>query len=90
MAAPHLMPGANVVKVELANPDALAKAPLTLVYRYREAPRWEGPVKTFQQEVKKSGDTFRAELPTTEKLPQMRDMTLRYGKLAWRPEQVKD
>src|SRR5262249_25056811 len=85
MAAPHLMPGTNVIKVEVANEEGLTQAPLALIYRYREAPQWDGPVKTIEQQVKKSGETFRVELPQTETLPQMRALPLRYGKLAWNP-----
>ncbi|HEY7423813.1 MAG TPA: hypothetical protein VH682_06160 [Gemmataceae bacterium] len=86
MAAPHLMSGANVVKVEVANEEALQKAPLTLIYRYREAPKWQGDVKSVQHTVRKNGETFRVETAQSEKLPQMRDLTLRYGKLAWNPD----
>jgi hypothetical protein len=83
MAAPHLMPGSNHVTVEVANEEALKAAPLTLVYRYREAPQWTGPVVEVKRRIEKNGDNFVAELPVTEKLPQMRDLTLRYGELAW-------
>src|SRR5207249_596551 len=83
MAAPHLMPGANVVTVAVADDKALQDAPLVVIYRYRDAAKWDGPVKALEHRVTKSGETFRVELPQTEKLPQMRDLTLRYGKLAW-------
>src|SRR5262249_25902620 len=55
MAAPHLMPGSNAIKVEFATAETLAKD-LTLIYRYREAPQWKGDIKTIQHEVKKSGE----------------------------------
>lgn len=85
MAAPHLLPGKNVVKVEVANEEVLKKVPLTLIYRYRDAPQWDGTTRAWERRVGKSGETFEVELPQTEKLPQMRDMTLRHGKLAWTP-----
>jgi hypothetical protein len=89
MAAPHLMPGANVIKVAVADDKALHNAPLTLIYRYREAPKWDGAIKVIEHQVAKGGETFRVELPQTDKLPQMRDLTLRYGKLAWNPDEGK-
>src|SRR5262249_14090014 len=87
MAAPHLMPGANAIKVAVADEKALQTAPLTLIYRYREAPKWDGPNKVVEQQVTKNGETLRVDLPQTERLPQMRDLTLRYGKLAWNPDE---
>jgi len=85
MAAPHLMPGKNNVTVEVAGGDGLKTAPLTLVYRYRDAPDWDGPVKTVERRIARSAETFAVTLPQTDKLPQMRDLTLRYGQLAWTP-----
>jgi hypothetical protein len=85
MAAPHLMPGKNNVTVEVANEDALQAAPLTLVYRYRDAPNWDGPVKTVERRIACSAEAFPITLPDTDKLPQMRDLKLRYGQLAWTP-----
>ena len=46
-------------------------------------------IKVLEHRARKSGDTFRVELPQTDKLPQMRDLTLRYGKLAWNPDDAK-
>jgi len=85
MAAPHLMPGKNNVTVEVANEDALKAAPLTLVYRYRDAPNWDGPVKTVERRIVRSAETLPVTLPETDKLPQMCDLTLRYGELGWTP-----
>ena len=85
MAAPHLMPGENNVTVDVANKVALKAAALTLTYRYRDAPNWDGPVKTVERRIARSGETFKVALPETEKLPRMRDLTLRYGQLVWTP-----
>ena len=85
MAAPHLMPGKNNVTVEVAGGDVLQAAPLTLVYRYRDAPSWDGSVKTVERRIARSAEAFLVTLPETDKLPQMRDLTLRYGQLAWTP-----
>jgi len=87
MAAPHLMPGANVVKVAVADDTVLRDTPLVVIYRYREAGKGDSPIKVLEHRVRKNGDMFRVELPQTDKLPQMRDLTLRYGKLAWNPDQ---
>src|SRR5690606_19951110 len=51
MAAPHLEPGKNVVTVEVADQSPLEAAPLTLVYRYKDAPQWDGEVKTIEKQV---------------------------------------
>jgi hypothetical protein len=85
MAAPHLMPGQNKVTIEVE--DALKEAPLTLIYRYKDAPNWDGPVKTLKQRITRNGETFTVDVPETEKLPQMQDLTLRYGQLDWEPPQ---
>ncbi len=84
MAAPHLMPGKNKVTVTVANPEALKLQPMTVVYRYKEAPNWT-ELKVIERKVTSSPFTFQVDLPETEKLPQMQDLTLRYGKLAWVP-----
>ncbi|MEX1098070.1 MAG: hypothetical protein WED34_18655 [Planctomycetales bacterium] len=89
MAAPHLMPGKNRVTVEVAEEAGLKAAPLTVVYRYKDAPKWDGAVKSVEQTVTKNGQSFDVALPETDKLPQMQDLTIRYGALAWRPEPVK-
>ena len=83
MAAPHLMPGKNVVTVEVANEESLKAAPLSLIYRYRDAPQWMGAVKTVESRVARNQERIEIVLPASEKLPQMRDMTLRYGTLSW-------
>lgn len=83
MAAPHLMPGKNSVVVDVANEAALQVAPLTLVYRYRDAPKWTGPLQTVERAIAKSGESLAIDLPQSDKLPQMRDVTLRYGRLGW-------
>lgn len=80
MAAPHLMPGKNRITVAAEE----AKGPLTLVYRYKEAPNWVNE-KTIEKEITKLPFTFDVKLPQTEKLPQMQDLTLRSGKLSWEP-----
>ena len=85
MASPHLMPGKNRVTVTVANPRALKAEPLTVVYRYKDAPNWSGPVKTVEKTVAASPATFQADLPETAKLPRMEDLTLRCGKLSWTP-----
>ncbi len=84
MAAPHLMPGKNGVTVTVANPEALKASPLTVVYRYKEAPDWKDE-KTVEKTASESPFTFALELPETAKLPQMQDLTLRCGKLHWVP-----
>lgn len=85
MAAPHLMPGHNGVTVSAANPEALAAADLRAVYRYRDAPAWNGEIKSVEQKVAKSPLTYDMTLPETTKLPQMVDLTLRNGQPAWMP-----
>jgi hypothetical protein len=83
MAAPLLMPGKNVVTVELADEESLTAARLSLIYRYRDAPQWTGALKTVENRIGKNRERVEIVLPESEKLPQMRDMTLRYGTLAW-------
>ena len=78
--------GANVVKVEVANPEALQKGAADADLPLPRVPKWTGDIQSIQHIVKKSGETFRVEVAQSEKLPQMRDSTLRYGKLAWNPE----
>jgi len=56
-----------------------------VIYRYKDAPNWSGPVKTIEKVVPAGGLTFQANLPETKKLPQMQDLTLRCGKLNWVP-----
>ncbi|MFH1022801.1 MAG: transglutaminase domain-containing protein [Planctomycetota bacterium] len=84
MSAPHLMPGKNKVTVEVANADALKDTPFVIAYRYREAPEWKTE-KTIEKTVSASPFVFEETLPSTEKLPQMLDLTLRCGALAWTP-----
>jgi hypothetical protein len=100
MAAPHLMPGANKVTVTVANADAGKNGGLKIIYRYKDAPEvknenksltaldWKGDIKTVEKEVKASPFTFDATLPESKKLPQMLDLTLRNGNLAWMPEKA--
>ncbi|MBI3830825.1 MAG: hypothetical protein HY291_14990 [Planctomycetes bacterium] len=88
MAAPHLMPGKNQVTVSVAKADTLAGADLKVLYRYREAPGWNGEIKTLEKEIKSNPFTFEAALPEGEKLPQMLDLTLRSGTLAWTAEKA--
>jgi hypothetical protein len=85
MAAPQLMPGKNRVTLAVANPDALKAEPLTVVYRYKDAPNWSGAVQTVEKTAGAAPFTFDVDLPQTEKLPQMQDLTLRCGTLAWAP-----
>lgn len=85
MAAPHLMPGKNRVTLTVANPDAIQANPVTLVYRYKEAPDWKTE-KTVERTIAESPFTFTLDLPETAKLPQMQDLTLRCGKLYWTPQ----
>jgi len=84
MAAPHLMPGRNRVTVNVANPPAVKAQPLTVVYRYKEAPGWTD-LKVIEKQVPRCPFTFDAELPETAKLPQMQDLTIRCGQLNWVP-----
>jgi len=84
MAAPHLMPGANKVTLAVANPQALAESPLTVIYRYKDAPNWTG-LKTIERTARTSPFTFAVDLPETKKLPQMQDVTIRNAALAWVP-----
>jgi hypothetical protein len=86
MAAPHLVPGKNNVTVSVGNPDGLKDAALKVIYRYKDAPDWKGELKTIEKTVTASPFTFEAELPASEKMPQMQDLTLRNGTLAWTPE----
>jgi hypothetical protein len=88
MAAPHLMPGKNQVTVTVANADALANNPLKLIYRYKDAPNWDGDVKTIEKDAAASPFNFEAVLPDSQKLPQMLDLTLRNGVLAWTSEKA--
>ena len=85
MASPHLMPGRNKVTVAVDNAPALKARPVTVVYRYKDAPNWSGEVKTIERSVSASPFTFDVTLPETKKLPQMQDLTLRYGALHWVP-----
>ncbi|MCK5528496.1 MAG: hypothetical protein KAI74_02325 [Kiritimatiellae bacterium] len=87
MSAPQLMPGKNNVKVEVANADALKKTPLTLIYRYKDAPGWSKK-QVIEKTITKSPFIFKAKLPDTDRLPQMTDITLRCGTLAWEPESL--
>jgi len=86
MASPALLPGANKVTVAAANGDALKATPLTLVYRYKDAPAWSGPVKTVEKTISASPTTFDIDLAKTEKFAQMQDLTLRCGKINWTPK----
>ncbi len=84
-ALPNLMPGDNKLTFEVANPEALKETPVTLVYRYRDAPKWSEE-KRIEKTITKSPFVFEAKLPDTgDKLPQMLDMTWTCGKLAWTP-----
>jgi len=85
MAAPHLMPGKNNVSLQVANPDDLKKAPITVSYRYKEAPNWSTE-KIIEKTIDQAPFSFEAVLPDSAKLPQMTDLTLRNGKLSWYPE----
>jgi hypothetical protein len=85
MAAPHLMPGKNNVTLTVGNANDLKKAPITVVYKYKEAPNWSTE-KTIEKTIDTAPFTFEAVLPESEKLPQMTDLTLRNGKLSWFPE----
>jgi len=85
MAAPHLMPGRNRVTLTVANPEALAGEPVTLVYRYKAAPQWTD-LRTVEKRAGGSPLTFAVDLPETKKLPQMQDLTLRCGELSWTPK----
>lgn len=85
MSAPHLMPGKNNITLSVGNPDVLKKSPVTVVYRYKEAPKWSDE-KIIEKTIDTAPFSFEAVLPETDKLPQMTDLTLRNGKLAWYPE----
>jgi hypothetical protein len=82
MAAPQLMPGENKVRFTVANPDALKREPVTIIFRYKDAADWK-KLKTVERTAETSPFTFAANLPETQKLPQMQDLTLRCGKLYW-------
>jgi hypothetical protein len=85
MAAPHLMPGANQVTVTADDAEAVKANGLTVVYRYKDAPAWTAE-KTIEKEITRVPTTFAADLPAGDKLPQMQDLTIRCGKLHWRPK----
>ena len=85
MASPHLAPGKNNVTVTVANPAALKAEPLTVIYRYKDAPNWSRLFEVEVQAFTTSPFTFEAKLPETKKLPQMQDLTIRCGKLNWVP-----
>jgi len=85
MAAPHLMPGRNRVTVTAADPAAVQAHPLTLVYRYKDAPAWT-ELRTIEKRIAASPTTFSVNLPKTDTLPQMQDLTLRCGTLHWTPK----
>ncbi len=85
MAAPHLMPGKNKIALAVKNADALSKHPITIVYNYKEAPAWS-ELKTIEKKAEAMPFTFEAELPETQKLPQMQDLTIRCGQIAWMPK----
>lgn len=85
MSAPHLMPGDNKVTFEVENPESLKETPVTIVYRYRDAPKWSEE-KRIEKTVIRSPFVFDVKLPDTgDKLPQMLDLTWTCGKLAWIP-----
>ena len=84
MASPHLMPGRNVVTVTAAEKRLAPAEALTVIYRYKAAPEWVD-LKTVERTATALPLTFTVELPQTKKLPQMQDLTLRCGKLFWRP-----
>ena len=86
MASPHLMPGKNKVTVNVANARSLRGGQLTVIYRYKSAPKWDGEAVSVSKAVTTSPFTFNIDLPKTDKLPQMQDLTLRSGKLHWVPE----
>jgi hypothetical protein len=85
MAAPHLMPGKNQITLTVANSRAVKADPLTLVYRYKEAPDWKVE-KVIEKTASQCPLTFAVDLPETAKLPQMQDLTLRCGRLSWAPK----
>lgn len=85
MAAPHLMPGTNRVTLTAADPGALKAERITLIYRYKAAPAWT-ELKVIERRIPACPFTFAVDLPETEKLPQMQDLTLRCGRLSWVPQ----
>lgn len=85
MAAPHLMPGKNKVTLTAASTADLKATPLTVIYRYKDAPKWDGEVKTVEKTSDANPFVFEVELPASDKLPQMQDLTIRCGTLAWTP-----
>jgi hypothetical protein len=86
MAAPHLMPGKNNITVTVANAETIKAGGFKIIYRYKDAPDWKGELKTVEKEVTASPFTFDVTLAETEKLPQMLDLTLRNGAVAWKPD----
>lgn len=85
MSAPHLMPGKNNITLSVGNPEVLKNSPITVVYRYKDAPKWSEE-KTIEKVIDAAPFTFEAVLPESEKLPQMTDLTLRNGKINWFPQ----
>ena len=84
MAAPHLMPGANRVTLTVADASALSTSPLTVIYRYKDAPNWTDE-KIVEKTARTSPFTFQVDVPETKKLPQMQEVTIRNGTPAWIP-----
>jgi len=98
MAAPHLLPGKNIVTFTCGNAEALKTASLKLIYHYKNAPAkeakvndchdWTGPTKAIEKDVNASPFTFEVQLPESDKLPQMLDLTFRSGTMAWTSDKV--
>ena len=96
MAAPHLMPGKNTYTLAAGKPESLKASPVTVVFRYKDAPAgkgatkdctdWKGEVKTVEKKSDASPFKFEVAVPETDKLPQMQDLTLRCGTLFWKPD----
>ena len=79
------MPGKNKITLETKNSTNLSRTPITLTYRYKQAPAWKNE-KIIEKVIKQTPYSFTVNLPKTEKLPQMTDMTMRCGKLYWVPK----
>ena len=84
-SGPNLMPGRNQCTFTADNAEALKSTPVTIRYRYRQAPAWSEEV-VVEKRAATSPFAYDITLPETgDKLPQMLDLTMTYGTLAWVP-----
>ncbi len=84
-SGPHLMPGRNSCTFTAENGDALKSVPVSIRYRFRQAPAWSEE-RVEERIAAISPFAYEIALPETgDKLPQMLDLTMTYGSLAWIP-----